>query len=86
MQAMVDLQSSDAAFASALSELGDALQRVEAFEAKRDDTLRRVEAVEASLLAKDTDLQTAGRGTGELRAKHGFLLREMGMSSARFPV
>lgn len=44
---------------------------------ERDETLRRVEGVEASLSSKGTQLKVAHRATEEAEAKHHVVLRKM---------
>lgn len=76
VQTIVDLRSSDATQASALSEGGDALRHVEAVEAKTDDALPTVEAVEASLSSKDDKIQPVQCVAGVLQAKYDVVLRQ----------
>lgn len=52
-----------------MSEKKDALRRVEAFETASNDHLRPVEAVQASVLAKNTDLLSEQCATREQHAK-----------------
>lgn len=51
-----------------LSEKGHAFQRVEGVVAERDVAFPRVEAIEASLSTKDTELQAVRRVTVEFQA------------------
>lgn len=66
VQAVVDLRSSEAAHASALSEKGDALRHGEAADAEKDDALRLIETFEGFSSTKHTELQTLRCAAGEL--------------------
>lgn len=70
LQAMVDLQSSDAESVTGSSEKDDTLQQVKTTRAERDDALRHFEAVETYLSAKATELQEVQRAREECPEKH----------------
>lgn len=67
VQAIVDLQSTEATRSSALSENGDALRFVEAVKAERDDTFQYVDAVKHSVSTKNSDLHAGCRVTWVLK-------------------
>lgn len=85
VQATFDLDFSDAAQSSGLTEKGDVLGLVEAAETERDKSLQRPESVGASLAAEPTELPVGQRATGKLQAKLGVVLRRIRNATWKVP-
>lgn len=68
-----------------MSGKGDALQRVEAVDAEKDDVLRRVEAVEVCLPTKDAELQASLPVAGALRARDEVVPGQIRVAMRKLP-